>query len=105
LLIPSTLNTHSPAFKSAQQACGKLAQPSPGQGPSTSSQQQQWLALAKCKRAHGVSDFPDPTSSPPPPSSGNVISRGGTYLAIGTQQERQSPAYKRAAATCGLTIP
>ncbi len=69
-----------------------------------------WIALAVgllgivlAVRSHGVASFPDPTSSPPPPSSGNVLGLNGWYLALGTAQERQSPAYKQAAATCQLT--
>ena len=53
-------------------------------------------------RKHGVPNFPDPASTPPPPSSGNVIGGNGWYLALGTAQQRQSPAYKRAAAICEL---
>jgi phage/plasmid-like protein (TIGR03299 family) len=57
------------------------------------------------RRVWVLAQLPDQIEVGGDPSSGNVISRGGTYLAIGTQQERQFPAYKRAAATCGLTIP
>jgi hypothetical protein len=51
-------------------------------------------------RSHGVPNFPDPTSSPPPPSSGNVLGGNGSYLALGTPEDQQSPAYKRAATAC-----
>ena len=97
LVIPNDINTESPAFKSAQQACSNLAENGGGAG-SSESRKLQLLALARCMRAHGVPNFPDPTSSPPPPSSGNVIGGNGWYLALGTAQQRQSPAYKRAAA-------
>lgn len=104
LVVPNDINTDSPAFKRAQQACGHLAQ-SPSTAASSESRKLQLLALAKCMRAHGVSAFPDPSSSPPPPSSGNAIGGNGWYLSLGTAQERQSPAYRRAAAACHLTIP
>jgi hypothetical protein len=48
-----------------------------------------------------VTNFADPTSSPPPPSSGNALGGDGWYLALGTAQERQAPRYKRAAVACG----
>jgi hypothetical protein len=101
LVIPNDINPQSPAFESAQQACATLAQPPEGQGGSSASRKLELLALARCMRAHGVANFPDPTNSPPPPSSGNAVGGDGSYLAIGTRQERESPAYKRAAAACG----
>jgi hypothetical protein len=105
LVVPNDINPASPAFVSAQRACGSLAQSKVGAGASES-RRLQLLTLARCMRAHGVPAFSDPTSSPPPPSSGNVIGGDGdgVYLAVGTEQERQSPAYKRAAVVCGLSI-
>jgi hypothetical protein len=103
LAIPSDINTESPAFKSAEQACSSLAG-NVGGPSSPESRKLELLALARCMRAHGAPNFPDPTSTPPPPSSGNVLGGNGTYLALGTAQERQSPAYERAAAACQLTI-
>ena len=102
LVIPNDINPQSPAFRSAQQACQKLTQPPAGQGAGGSSEsgKLQLLELARCMRSHGVPNFPDPTSSPPPPSSGNVLGGNGSYLALGTPQERRAPAYKRAAAAC-----
>lgn len=105
LVIPTDINTRSPAFRSAQQACARFAQPTSGGGESAAARKLQLLALAKCMRAHGVSWFADPTSSPPPPSGGNAIGGNGSYLALGTAQERESPAYRRAAAACGAGIP
>lgn len=101
LAIPNDINPQSPAFRSAQQACAKLAQPPAGEGGSSESREVELLALARCMRSHGVPDFADPTSSPPPPTSGNVLGGNGSYLALGTAQERQSPSYKQAAAACG----
>jgi len=103
LVIPNDVNTDAPAFKSAQGACAKLA--GSAGGPATSSESRsaqlaQLLVLAKCMRSHGVPNFDDPTSSPPPPSRGNAVGGNGWYLALGTAQERRSPSYKRAAAAC-----
>jgi hypothetical protein len=102
LVIPNDIDAQSPAFRAAQQACAKLAQGGPGGPASAESRKLELLALARCMRAHRVPNFPDPTSSPPPPTSGNVIGGDGWFLALGTPQERQSPAYKRAAAACGV---
>jgi hypothetical protein len=103
LAIPNDINTESPAFKTAEQACASLARSGAAAG-SPESRKLQLVALARCMRAHGVPDFPDPMSTPPPPSSGNVMGGNGTYLALGTPQEQQSAAYKRAAVACRLTI-
>jgi hypothetical protein len=64
------------------------------------------LNLAKCMRAHGLPNFPDPTTSPPPappPGSdtGNAVGIGGVYLVF----PPQSAALKRAEAKCGFRIP
>ena len=101
LAIPNDINPQSPAFKSSQQACARLAQPPAGQAESSESRKLELLALARCMRSHGVPNFPDPTNSPPPPSDGNALGGNGSYLALGTAQQRQSPEYKQAAAGCG----
>ena len=103
LAIPNDINTESPAFKSSEQACSSLAGNNGGAGRHES-RKLELLALARCMRAHAVPNFPDPATTPPPPSSGNVIGGNSTYLALGTAQERQSPAYERAARACQLTI-
>jgi hypothetical protein len=59
------INIHSPAFEGASTACQSLM---PGGGGSPSGQKSdlsaaQGLALAKCMRAHGVSNFPDPNAA------------------------------------------
>ena len=106
LVVPDDIDVQSPAFKSAQQACGKLAQAGGGgSGPSSEGRTLQLLALARCMRSHGVPNFPDPTSSPPPPGNGNVIGGNGTYLAVGPPASQQSPAFKHAAAACGIPEP
>lgn len=102
LAIPNDIDPQSPAFRAAQQACGKLAEPPAGQGESPEGRKLELLALARCMRSHGMAGFPDPTSSPPPPSSGNALGGDGAYLALGTSLQRASPAYKRAAHACGV---
>jgi hypothetical protein len=102
LVIPDDVNPQSPAFQSAERACAMLLPGGSGPGSSPESRRLQLLALARCMRRHGVPSFADPTSSPPPPGDGNVIGANGTYLAVGPPAGRQSPAFIRAAAACGL---
>jgi hypothetical protein len=56
----------SPAFKTAQQACAKLAPGGPqggGAAPITAQQHREIVQFAACVRAHGVPDFPDPSTT------------------------------------------
>lgn len=101
LIIPNDIDTTSPAWRAAQHACGTPGPTGADRARQAASRKLQLLALARCMRSHGVGGFSDPTSAPPPPSSGNVVGGQGWYLALGTARERQSPAYVRAAAACG----
>jgi hypothetical protein len=54
------INIDSPAFLAAHQACQSLKVANP---PAVVQQQmKQELAVARCMRDHGISDFPDPNS-------------------------------------------
>jgi hypothetical protein len=101
----SGVNPQSPAFQSAQNACQKLL---PGGGPGraqgSEARKVALVKLAECMRAHGLTTFPDPTTSAPsaPPSGGGIAFGGpGGFLAV-PQSTVQSPAFKQAAATCGF---
>jgi hypothetical protein len=61
------------------------------------------LHLAECMRRHGLSTFPDPTSSAPPPGAGSGIAFGapGSFIAV-PQSLIQSPGFSAAAAACGF---
>jgi hypothetical protein len=80
-----------PAFAAAQKACGMFLGGGPGhRGGVSAHDKTQALALAKCMRAHGVPNFPDPTF----PASGGIVRRvpaGGSAV---------SPAFQRAQAAC-----
>jgi hypothetical protein len=105
LAIPNSIDAQSPAFKAAQQSCAKFGGgPAPG-SPESRQQELRLLTLARCMRGHGMPDLPDPTRSPPPPGNGNVVGGGGLYLALGSSQSQQSPAFKRAANACGFRLP
>jgi hypothetical protein len=101
----SGINPFSPAFRSAQRACGKLL---PGGGPGShhASEQEktQMVQTSECMRRHGVSGFPDPTLTPPSSPAGysELENRGGVILAIPDTINTQSPVFKQAAAACGF---
>lgn len=84
-----------PALQAAMRACqGKL----PGGGPSPQKIAQiraQALAQARCMRAHGVPDFPDPTFRRGPGG------RLGIAFALGVSQaEADSPTFQAAQRIC-----
>jgi hypothetical protein len=63
--IPASVSA-SPAFKTAQQACAKLAPGGSGGGgaaPVTAQQHREIVQFAACMRSHGVPDFPDPDAT------------------------------------------
>jgi hypothetical protein len=90
--IPSTINTQSPAYLSARQACTKPPAPAAGRGLSDR-QQLELIAEAKCMRAHGV-DVGDPTFN-------------GAYMTLDEldQTTIASPAFKRAEPACHYPVP
>jgi hypothetical protein len=92
--IPSTINTQSPAYVSAQRTCSKLLPPPVGPHTPTSERlNRQWLAAAKCMRAHGV-NLADP------------IFNGATItLDLADQSTIQSPAFKHAEHVCHYPLP
>jgi hypothetical protein len=100
-VIPNWINPQAPAFLSAQKACAKFLGGG-GRHGSTTSERVALLRLADCMRAHGLPNFPDPTTSPPPAPpqgshTGNAVGIDGVYLVY----PPQSPALKRAQARCG----
>ena len=104
--IPASINPASPAFKSAQSSCAKLL-PGGGPGggaPATEQQKTMMLRLSQCMRAHGVSDFPDPVTSPPANPAGARLGFGrpGAFIIVPDTINISSPAFKSAAKTCHL---
>lgn len=62
--LSGDVNTQSPAYESADRACGKLVAGG-GSGPArnpafVAKARQAALAHARCMRAHGVANFPGP---------------------------------------------
>jgi len=106
----SGVNPQAPAFQAAQKACRHLMPGGgPGSGHPSAQDKAQMLQVSQCMRAHGISGFPDPTTTQPsnPRGFGMAIGRNGVFLAIPNSIDIQSPAFKRAAAACnfGPKIP
>ena len=57
-------------------------------------------------RAHGISDFPDPVSSPPSSLKKYwvVFGQPGAVIAVPKTIKVQSPAFKQAEAACQFPI-
>ena len=109
--LGSGVNPQSPAFQSAQADCAKLV---PGAGGPFSGRpdpnaRRILLRLATCMRAHGLTTFPDPTTSRPSLSGngvgGLVLGRGGYFLSLPPGLSPQSPAFRHAAVACDFPIP
>jgi hypothetical protein len=99
----SGINLFSPAFKAAQSACRHhLPAGGPGSGTPSAAMRAQMLAVSDCMRTHGVSGFPDPTTTPPSSATGYsaVLGTNGVFFAIPTSIDTNSPVFKQAATTC-----
>ncbi len=101
LQIPASVNSKSPVFRSAQQACKKYL-PNGGAPPATNpAERAAALTFAKCMRAHGVSEFPDPALTPPHNAASVFVVRGMVF-AFGSPVDPKAPAFRHAAQACGL---
>jgi hypothetical protein len=101
----SGVNPASPSFHAAQKTCGKLLPGGPpGAVKPSAAAKAQMLAISECMRAHGVTGFPDPTTTPPsnPAGYSGVLTRNGVSFAIPTTINIRSPAVQRAAIACHL---
>jgi hypothetical protein len=100
----SARTIQSPAFQSAAHACQRLlAKGPPSSEPPSPQAQSRMLAVSACMRGHGISGFPDPSTSPPS-NQGNsaILGNGGYFLAIPKSIDMSSPVFEQAAAACNL---
>ncbi len=97
----------SAAFEVAQRECAKRGLELAGY---VASREQpsgvimaQTLAIARCMRAHGVPNFPDPARNYPanPDRYSSVAKMNGVVWAIPKSIDLQAPAVKQAATACG----
>lgn len=91
----SDLDPNKPQFKAAQKACAKYQERAGGHFDKAQQQRMQQAALdyARCMRAHGVADFPDPQFS------GGKVTMGGPGL------NPNDPNFKSANQTCQKLMP
>src|SRR5215469_9241605 len=78
-------------------ACSSSASSGTGAGPASGggSARHSELAFSRCMRAHGISDFPDPTSQ------GGIALNGGP----GSDLNPSSPLFKAANSACKPLLP
>jgi len=76
-------------------ACSSPAKTGTGAGPAGGSARHSALAFSRCMRAHGISDFPDPSSQ------GGIALNGGP----GTDLNPSSPQFKAATNACKPLLP
>jgi hypothetical protein len=100
----SGIDARSPAFQAAQKACARYAPIKGGPTPMTASQRRQALAFARCVRAHGVPNFPDPSETRPS-GAHFVIALRGMVFAFTSAFDPRSPAFQHAASACGVRPP
>ena len=82
------IDPNSPQYKAADQACRHLI---PAPNPSQAAQDRPaLLRYARCMRAHGVTDFPDPQPG------GGIQATGSP----GSDLNPNNPIYKAAASAC-----
>jgi hypothetical protein len=90
---------NGPAFRGAMRKCSKyLPQPPRLTAAQISRLRTEALAMARCMRAHGVPNFPDPVIAPGPGGHGFGIRIGA---AAGTGFDATSPAFQNARHACG----
>ncbi len=110
--VPIGTNSAARSFKAAEAKCqkfmGRGRTPGSGSDPPSAKTLARWLKISQCMRKHGVSGFPDPTTSrcrPKPPAGvGEIADREGAILLI-PRTIQQSPVLTRAAAACGSLSP
>jgi hypothetical protein len=99
------IDPSSPAFKAARATCRKRL---PGGGPPAHASEQdkeRFFAISRCMRDHGVTGFPDPTTTPPANPGDYAFAEGiarDLFLLVPNTIDVDSPAFKRAAVACNL---
>jgi len=108
--LPAGTSPASPAFRTAKAKCESLLPggrpPVPGSRTDPSAQTlAKLLKIARCMRAHGVPQFPDPlTAVPSNPNAGapvDITDFDGAILVFPSAIDTQAPAYRQALTACG----
>lgn len=70
----------------------------------TEAQREAAFRFAKCVRAHGYPEFPDPSLSAPNGAVA-ILALRGMVFAFDSTFDPRSPAFRQAASRCGLNLP
>lgn len=90
------VDTHSPSYQAALQACKKF-NPAANLSPAQSAAQSaQGLEFSHCMRSHGVPNFPDPTTGP---TGEPVIDLRGLEI------DTNGPTFQAAHQACQKVVP
>lgn len=90
------VSVNAPAFRSAMRKCqSKLPNGGQPSAQQLAQMRRQALTMARCMRAHGVSDFPDPKVQPGPGGGVGIGIKAGL-----SQLDTNSPVFKAAAKVC-----
>ena len=87
----------SPAFQSAMHSCRSYLPNGGHPKPLSASQRREMLAFSQCMRAHGITNFPDPTFG----SNGDV----GIRFDPSSGLNPRSPAFQSAQNACASAHP
>ena len=89
------VSVNGPAFQSGMQACRSYLPNGGHPKPLSAAQRTQALAMSQCMRAHGITNFPDPS-----------FQDGGARIQLGssTGLNPQSPAFQAAQKACGAAF-
>jgi hypothetical protein len=90
------INTQSPTYQAALQACQKYTPAANVTPAQSAAQNAKGLERSQCMRSHGVPNFPDPITGP---TGGQAINLRGLGI------DQNSPTYQAAAAACQKLFP
>lgn len=102
------IHPRSRAFKAAQSKCQSLmGLPLPGSTTHpTAEQLARMVKVSHCMRQHGITDFPDPTTSFPSNMSRfqEISDRDGAIFAFPRSLDMQSATFRHTAGACGFAL-
>ena len=110
--LSASINMDSPGFLLAEKECAKRGLELAGYAPTstaTAAEMAQALAIARCIRAHGVPNWPDPRKTLPSNLNGSRVQgavpgpAGGPIFVIPNSIEIEAPAVKQAEQACHNT--
>jgi hypothetical protein len=90
------INTQSPAYQAALQACEKYSPAGHLTPAQTAADNAEGLQFSECMRSHGVFNFPDPITGP---TGGQAINLGPEHI------DPNSPTFQAANRACKRIVP